>query len=50
MTGPLTYPPEIAFESTVDLPPEYYLSEQGAGFDLTMLLIELVITLLLDGP
>ena len=23
MTGPLTYPPEIVIESTIDLPPEY---------------------------
>jgi hypothetical protein len=29
MSGPLTYPPEIVIESTIDLPPEYDVSEHG---------------------
>ena len=51
MTGPLTYPPEIVIESTIDLPPEYDVPEQGSlgveiGCELAMVLIEVVIGLL----
>ena len=54
MTAPLTYPPEIVIESTVDLPPEYYVYEhEGMSievrFELAMVVIELVIGLLGDG-
>ena len=52
MTGPLTYPPEIVIESSVELPPEYDLPTLGIGVEvgceLAMVVIELVIGLL-DG-
>ena len=55
MTGPLTYPPEIVIESTVELPPGF--GPDGANAELYgelfgMLIegaIELVITLLVGG-
>jgi hypothetical protein len=50
MAGPLTYPPKVVIESTVDLPPELGLTggTSADGFELIMLVIELVIGLL-DG-
>jgi hypothetical protein len=38
MAVPLTYPPEIVIESTVDLPPEF---GPPAGFELTEAHLEL---------
>jgi hypothetical protein len=54
MTGPLTYPPEIVIESTINLPPEYDVPKnEGTGvevrFELAMVVIELVIGLLSGG-
>lgn len=55
MTGPLTYPPEIVIESTVELPPEYGpqgVNGEAYGELLGMLIegaIELVIMLLVGG-
>ena len=50
MDGPLTYPPEIIIESTVELPAEFYagLGEEGINevwFELAVLVIEFVIEL-----
>jgi hypothetical protein len=51
MTGPLTYPPEIVIESTIDLPLEF--GPQAGGFEMTdghielgLFLIEVVFELL----
>jgi hypothetical protein len=52
MAAPLTYPPEIVIESTIDLPPEYDLPEGMAVevcCELAMVAIELVIGLLGGG-
>jgi hypothetical protein len=54
MAGPLTYPPEIVIESTIELPLEYYVPEQGGiggevCGELTVVVIELVIELLSGG-
>jgi hypothetical protein len=54
MSGPLTYPPEIVIESTIDLPPDYDLPGRGGvGFEvcceLSLAAIELVIGLLCGG-
>jgi hypothetical protein len=51
MTGPLTYPPEIVIESTIDLPAEYDVPghvRMGVEVycELAMVVIELVIGLL----
>ena len=52
MIGPLTYPPEIVIESSIDLPPDYDVQE-GIGVEvcceLTMMVVELVIGLLVGG-
>jgi hypothetical protein len=47
MAGPLTYPPEIVIESTVDLPPEFGqdASIEVSG-ELIGVLIEMVFELL----
>ena len=35
MAAPLTYPPEIVIESTIDLPPEYdVLGHEGMGVEV----------------
>ena len=53
MSDPLTYPPEIVIESTIDLPAEYDVPEQGMGVEicceLAMVVVELVIGLLGGG-
>jgi hypothetical protein len=53
VNDPLTYPPEIVIESTIDLPPEYDVAEQGMGVEicceLAMVVVELVIGLLGGG-
>jgi hypothetical protein len=54
MAGPLTYPPEIVIERTIDLPPEYDVpGHEGMGVEvcceLAMVVIELVIGLLGGG-
>jgi hypothetical protein len=51
MAGPLTYPPEILIESTVELPPE--LGEEGineVGVELMGLVIEFVIEFVIALP
>ena len=47
MPNPLTYPPEITIESTVDLAPEFWpaLGKEW-GFELAWLFIEIVVELL----
>jgi hypothetical protein len=42
MTGPLTYPPEILIESTVELPPEF------GGEGINEVWIELVVGLAIE--
>jgi hypothetical protein len=54
MTGPLTYPPEIVIESTVELPPEYEVPSMEAWVvevccELAMVVVELIIGLLGGG-
>lgn len=50
MTGPLSYPPEIVIESTVDLPPEFGptggFELTDAHFDLGFFVLEFVFELL----
>jgi hypothetical protein len=43
MTGPLTYPPEIIIESTIDLPPEYGVSEYGISGEVLAEVLIIVI-------
>jgi hypothetical protein len=45
MTGPLTYPPEIVIESTIDLPPECGANVEG-GFEFAVFVIEFALELL----
>jgi hypothetical protein len=45
MTGPLTYPPQIVIESTIDLPPEYAPNMEGC-FELAVFVVELAVELL----
>ena len=54
MAGPLTYPPEIVVESTIELPPEYDVPEHaGMGVELccelAMVVVELVFGFLGGG-
>ena len=53
MNDPLTYPPDIVIESTIDLQPEYDVPEQDVGVEicceLAMVVVELVIGLLGGG-
>ena len=46
MTGPLTYPPAIVIESTIDLPPEFGQGRVEVGGELIGVLIEMVFELL----
>jgi hypothetical protein len=51
MAGPLTYPPEILIESTVELPPEF--GEEGineVGVELMGLVIEFAIEFVIALP
>jgi hypothetical protein len=43
MTGPLTYPPEIVIESTIDLPPEYDLPGHGMSGEMLAEVLIIVI-------
>jgi len=47
MAGPLSYPPEILMESTVELPPEF--GDQGIN-EVPIELIGLVIEFLIELP
>ena len=44
MADPLTYPPEIIIESSIELPPS---GDGSLGTDVAWLLIEIVLELLL---
>ena len=49
MAGPLTYPPEILIESSVELPPELGKGQVNeAWFELIGLVIEFVVELPLN--
>ena len=43
MSGPLTYPPEIVIESTIDLPPEYDVPEHGISGEMLAEVLIIVI-------
>lgn len=54
MNDPLTYPPEIVIESTIDLPPEYDVPGHGGMgveicLELAVVVIEVVVELICGG-
>jgi hypothetical protein len=48
VTLPLTYPPEIVIESTIDLPPAYGMKVEGC-FELAVFVVELAVELLFSS-